>query len=571
MSRRHPLKKKSLMTGCRNSALLLMLCLLCAFPARSEPLLSEAAETAGVYAVPSVRIAPLEKLKTDAYGLRVPEEGDPLNGNLWENSTFADVRRKITDTQAAFFPPAAEELRRKLLLTAAEPPRGTAEGEFLTLRLSDLFRRGDFESLRELTRKIPDARLTDEQAELFADASLLLSDNASACRQTVFGREGLYFQKLAVLCAALDKDENKTQLGLDLLDEQGNADPFLRDAADALLSNRPLTEKPAELTPVSFFLMRLFGAAPSEDQLRTDEIWRLAAFAESSSIPWASRIESAEKLTRSGLLAPRHLSALYEQAELPEKEPAEGPLYRALMYRNAAAAFTDTARGDYVRKALASARKDGSFIAAARAFRGILASLEPDGDTALFSPDIVKAFALNGQTENLRRWMENAREKSSESRTQAEAWHVEDLSLPDSVRAHIPEIEKMMAFEEKSDPAPENEQQSASAEKLVRKTDRIMLLLETLGLFAPDETWVYTSFAENGPEAAFLKSLHETEKDGKKAIVSTGEQILDILKELQKGYAGILNAARRLSDMGLGEQGRLLALEALTPDILAPE
>ena len=197
--------------------------------------------------------------------------------------------------------------------------------------------------------------------------------------------------------------------------------------------------------------------------------------------------------------------------------------------------------------------------------------MEPDSDTASVSTDIVQALALNGQTENLQRWMEAAREKSPESRTQAEAWHVEDLSRPDSVRPHIPEIEKMMAFEEKGFPDAENEKQSASAEKLVRKTDRIMLLLETLGLFAPDETWVYTSFAENGPETTFLKSLHEKGKDGKKVLVSAGEQILDILKELQKGYVGILNAARRLSDMGLGDQGRLLALEALSPDILAPE
>lgn len=571
MFRRHPLKKKSLMTGCRNSTLLLILCLLCAFPAQGKPLPAATGEDAGVYTVPSVRIAPLEKLKTDAYGLRVPEDGAPLDGSMWENSSLADVRQKITETQTAFFPPAAEELRRMLLLTAAEPPRGTAEGEFLTLRLSDLFRRGDFESLRELTRKIPDARLTDEQAELFADASLLLSDNASACRQTVFGRESLYFQKLAVLCAALDKDENKTQLGLDLLAEQGNADPFLHDAAEALLSNRPLTEKPAELTPSSFFLMRLFGTAPSDEQLRTDEIWRLAAFAESSNVPWVARIESAEKLVRHGLLAPRRLEVLYEQAVLPEAPPAEGPLYRALMYRNATAAFTGDARGENIRKALASARQDGNFIAAARAFRELLASLEPDSDTATVSADIVQALALNGQTENLQRWMEAAREKSPESRTQAEAWHVEDLSRPDSVRPHIPEIEKMMAFEEKGFPDAENEKQSASAEKLVRKTDRIMLLLETLGLFAPDETWVYTSFAENGPETTFLKSLHEKGKDGKKVLVSAGEQILDILKELQKGYVGILNAARRLSDMGLGDQGRLLALEALSPDILAPE
>lgn len=556
------------MTGCRNSAWLLALCLLCAFPARGGPLSSE---TARIYAVPNVRIAPLEKLKTDAYGLRVPENGAPLDGSLWENSSLAVIRQKIMDTQASFFPPAAEELRRTLLLTAAEPPRGTAEGEFLTLRLSELFRRGDFDSLRELSRKIPDARLTDEQAELFADASLLLSDNASACRQTVFGREGLYFQKLAVLCAALDKDENRTQLGLDLLAEQGNADPFLRDAAEALLSNRPLTEKPAELTPSSFFLMRLFGVAPSEEQLRTDEIWPRTAFAESSNVPWTARIESAEKLACHGLFDPRRLAALYEQAAPDGDPPAEGPLYRALMYRNAAAAFTDAARNDYIRKALASARKDGCFIASARAFREILAAAEPDGGSAAVSPDIVKAFALNGQTENLRQWMEAARAASLQSRTQAEAWHAEDLSRPDSVRPHIPEIEKMMAFEEKSDPAPQNENQSASAEKLVRKTDRIMLLLETLGLFAPDETWVYTSFAENGPEAAFLKSLHEKEKSHKKELVSAGEQILDILKDLRKGYTGVLNAARRLNEMGLGSRGRLLALEALTPDILAPE
>lgn len=551
------------MTGFKNSLLPFLGFLSLISPAGAEQVLVDTLKSAYsaefLYSVPEVQMKPMETLKIDSYGLYLPTEDDPLEPDIWENSKQSDIEEKILKTEKGFFPPTAEKLRHSLITMTAEPPESETDGRFLSARLSDLFQRGDFKSVRQLIQRIPQRKLTEQIVSLQVNVSLLLSDTPTACRQLSFGYDGVSFQKLGILCAAIEKNENKASLGLELLKEQGVEDPFFTDAVNSLLSNKPLSQEPSELTPFNFFIVRLFGKSIPEKWTETKEIWAWKAFAQSDSTPYKERIVYAEKLAQNGLIAPQEMLDLYLLQKLPDTHSDEGPLLRAYAVQKANGAFMNKTKVEHLSNAFASAQKDKVFTATALSVKNILSSISFEEKMQSNASLLIKAFALNGQNEKVAEWIVKALKNVPISETSANGWYMLDFVDQSDESFHIPEIEKMMAY---------HEEHKTQEYDLVLEIDRLMLLFEVLGFSHPDETWIYSSFDSKSAESLFVEMLHF---DGKKQNVSEGEQILDALADIQTGYAGLLRGIRTLQKIGLSTHARQIALEAITPDILSLE
>lgn len=524
----------------------------------SAPATAQAQED--VYLIPPVQLLPLKKMQTNSYGLEIPQKTDILNDSLWKNAAFPVIAEKFKKLPA-FLPAAAEELRRRLLVLTAEPPAGTADQEFITLRLSLLFERGDFESVVQLAQKIPENQRTDEQNEIYANA-LLLTDFRQACQTSGKGGESTYQQNLALICAAADKDEDKVYLLTDLIKEQEEAGTYISRAAEALLNDRRPEEIPEETTPLTIAVMRLSGQDISEKAVATDKVWLMKTFAEDETFPVSVRLPQAEELVQAGLMPPVRLRTYYQQVVFPDKkarEEAVADKKRALMIQKAAAlsssAEDNLVKQEYFKTGFSSAKKAGLGYAYAAAARDVLETMTPDMDTLGTSAPLIEAFVLAGLDGKALEWKQKADILFPVSAATAGGWPFAALAVQEKQdRLFIPSLESMMAYEENR-PVPDP--------SFVRKIDYLMLMFDSMGMILPDETWVYTSFEENSPEATFAAR----EKNGRKNPRAPGEQVLDALAALPDGYRGLLKAEEILASLGLEKEAAAIAAQSV-PDVL---
>lgn len=540
------------MTGFKNSFLFLMLFLL------AVPGTAQAQED--VYLIPPVQLLPLKKMQTNSYGLEIPGKTEALNDSVWQNAAFPVVAEKFKKLPD-FLPAAAEGLRRRLLVLTAEPPAGTADQAFITLRLSLLFDRGDFESVIQLIQKIPENQRTDEQNEIYANA-LLLTDFKQACRVADKGGESTFQQHLALICAAAEKNEDKAYLLTQVMKEQEETGTYIFRAAEALLNAKRLEEIPEETTPLAIAVMRLLGLDISDKAAGTDKIWLMKTFAEDESIPVSVRLPQAEELVQTGLMPPVKLRTYYQQVPFPDKKAQEDAVAekkRALMIQKAAALTSSTednlAKQNYFKTGFSSAGQAGIGYAYAAAAKDILETMTPDLDTLDTSAPLIEAFVLAGLDDKALEWKQKTDILFPVSATAAGGWYFAALAGQEKQdRLFIPSLEAMMAYEEKR-PVPDP--------SFVRKIDYLMLMFDSLGMILPDETWVYTSFAENSPEAAFAAR----EKNSRKNPRAPGEQVLDALAALPDGYTGLLKAEEILTSLGLEKEASALAAQSV-PDVL---
>lgn len=539
------------MTGFKNSflfALFFLLAASCTVQAQDD-----------VYLIPPVHLLPLKKMQTNSYGLEIPEKTAALNDSAWKNAAFAVVAEKFGKLPQ-FLPAAAEKLRHRLLILTAEPPAGTADQAFITLRLKLLFERGDFESVTQLMQKIPENQRTDEQNEIYAEA-LLLTDFMQACRLADKGGESIFQQNLALICAAAVKNEDKAYLLTELIKEQEQDGTYMTRAAEALLNARRLEEIPQETTPLTIAVMRLFGLDISDKAAETDKIWLMKTFAEDETIPVSVRLPQAEELVQTGLMPPVRLRTYYQQIPFPDKksqDDAAADKQRALMMQKAAAlsssAEDNQAKQDYFKKGFISAQRAGVGYAYAAAARDILETMAPDLETLDTSAPLIEAFVLAGLDAKALEWKQKADILFPVSAATAGGWYFAALAEQEKQnRLFIPSLESMMAYEERR-PVPDP--------SFVRKIDYLMLMFDSMGMILPDETWVYSSFEENSPEAAFA-----VREKGRKNPRSPGEQVLDALKALPDGYTGLLKAGEILTSLGLEKEAAALAAQSV-PDVL---
>lgn len=527
---------------------------------------NDAAAREKIYLVPPVQLLPLKKMETNAYGLIIGAKNDVLNENLWQNATYPAIADKFSKTRGKL-PPAAENLRLKLLLTAGAPPLGTTGQSFITLKLRQLFDLGYFDEVYKLIQKIPEQTRSGEQNKIYADV-LLLQDMQTACFLTDKESEEPFWQRLSAVCAAFNQEEDKAFLSLDLLKEQNGEDAFITNAVDHFTEGKPLTAVPEKVTPFTAAVWRKAGRSLAEIKDKTEDVWFKKLFAQDESIPAEQRLAAAEQLVQRGLLAPTKLRTYYQQVmfdDAPDEKNMAGEKLRALMLQKAAALSSMTEdniqKQTFLKQGLQSAGQDGLSYAFASAAKDVLETLKPDIDTLSESGTLIEAFALAGLNEQAGEWRQKAEIIFPVSQTAAEGWYFAELTEPDKDRhLFIPALEAMMAYAEKKQEA---------NEAFIRKIDRLMLMFKTLGMIQADETWHYTSFAE-GSEESFIAARQTNPAAVQITGKPAGDTVLEALNALDGSYTGLLRALSLLTAAGLEREAAETALQS-ADIVLAPE
>ena len=530
------------MTGFKNKLFAFLLCL-CA---------SQAAAQSKIYLVPPVQLLPLKKMETNAYGLIIADKEDVLNENLWKDTAYPLIASKFSQISNAL-PAKAEELRLNLLKLAADPPQGTTDQSFITLKLQTLFDLGQFDDVYKLIQKIPEKTRTEVQNKIYADV-LLIKNLPAACFLTDRESKDSFWQKLSAVCAALNHEENKTFLILDLLKEQGETDSFITAAADHFLYKKSFAAVPDKITPLTAAVWRQSGHSLAELKDPAQQIWYKTMFVQDETIPVEKRLAAAEELVQSGILAPSKLRTYYQQASF-KKAALTNELKRARYVQQAAELSSrpdDNIKKQYfIKQGLISAKEAHISYAFSAAAKDILKTLKPDLDTLSESAELIEAFTLAGLYDQAIDWQKKAEILFPVSKTTAYGWYFAELGKPDkSDHLFIPALENMMACAEK---------QLNANKKFIARIDRLMLVFKTLDMIQPDDLWHYSSFEEESAEDDFAYR----EKQPVLQNRPVGDIVFEALRELNGTYIGLLNALTLLTEAGLDREAADIAAQSM--------
>jgi|GEM_PF-3334735 len=126
--------------------------------------------------------------------------------------------------------PQLLDLTRRLLLTGALLSQSQENANrHLDLRFEKLRNAGLTSDAADLFRRLQFGATTDERRKMSAQTSLLLNQNEAACklaaRQTERSDRDVFWRKLDVVCRLLADEYDKAELGVALLEEQGEKDP----------------------------------------------------------------------------------------------------------------------------------------------------------------------------------------------------------------------------------------------------------------------------------------------------------------------------------------------------------
>ncbi len=266
----------------------------------------------------AITMRPLDRVNPDAVGLFPPARVG-LPRDFWGPSTAEELAPLVAALPLDTLP-ALRMLAYRLLLAEFAAPRGAppaAQGSpLLAARIDKLY---DFGALDQALALLDTLDSRDAGLKLrWLEIALLLGDEEPVCRRVLTGEIPFPFEAARIYCLARSGDWPAAEAAHDAVEGEGGLPPpydmliarFLEVEghvdADPIV---PLTGLPAQLSPLAWRMLEAIGEPVSTHGLPV-------AFAHADlrgTIGWRAQIEAAERLVRSGALAPNRLLGLYTQ------------------------------------------------------------------------------------------------------------------------------------------------------------------------------------------------------------------------------------------------------------------
>ena len=155
---------------------------------------------------PTVTVNPLDAGGLDGAG-PLDDGAGGLGPDLWRNSDRATIERVLPMVQLPENSLALRALARRLLLSAAVPPKGKGSGRsFIVERAETLAALGDYDGAGALLTMLPDKQVDATALRIKADTAWLADDAATACHiveqgLSRFDRDA-YLARAAIFCQA---------------------------------------------------------------------------------------------------------------------------------------------------------------------------------------------------------------------------------------------------------------------------------------------------------------------------------------------------------------------------------
>ena len=336
-------------------------------------------------------------------------------------------------------------LARRLLLSAAPPPKGTGSGRsFVVERAEALAGLGDVDGAATLLKLLSDKQVDATALRLAADMAWLADDIAAGCDivergLSQFDRES-YFAKATIFCQAQAGQRDKAMLGLDMLRDQNQADdPLFAGLIDQLTGGPPAKiESAAALTPLHLAMLRTAKAALPADTAGAAPLAVAVALTKDPRTPAPLRLTLAERAAAAGLVDPPALAKLYaaepaSPAELDgvlrADQPAASPHVRALIYQAAQRAGDPATRAGLMQRALRQARGDGTYPLVARLYLPLLKDLAVGPASPSFALEAAIALHVAGYHQKAAGWIGQLTQTGADAKsTAARAWLVQRLN-----------------------------------------------------------------------------------------------------------------------------------------------
>lgn len=257
---------------------------------------------------PSILAGPLDPSTGPGIGL-VPTAVSGLPQTLWNGADLTSFTTAMEALPAEAIAPV-QDLRKRLLLASAAPPIGGSAEAFLLARIKLL---RDLGLISEAQALLAEAEpLTPQTFDQFADLALLTATEGQACARLRANQSLTDDLDLKVFCLARGSDWSAAALTLQTAEVLGDISPnmglLLAQFLDPELADGTPPPRPeGDVTPLTMRLYEAIGLP-----LATRDLPREFAVADlRPELGWKGQLEAAERLARTGALAPNQLLGLY--------------------------------------------------------------------------------------------------------------------------------------------------------------------------------------------------------------------------------------------------------------------
>jgi len=526
----------------------------------------------GMPSGPRVTVSGLGSINPDGAGLLTAGSGG-FSTELWSRSPRTAVATRMTQLPSATSSPAMQNLTRRLLLTAAPPPRGVSapdEASFLGTRLKKIIANGWLDEAAMLAAQ---SKRDDSIArQVSAEALLLQGRERDACSDATSLRQSEndpYWLKLRVYCYIVDDNMPAATLTLDVMRERGVEDEVFFDLAGAL-TGAGAVEKVEALPSPSGLALAL---------LRRNEISPPAALAawlpatallSEQSADAEIRLTAAERAASAGLLSGEQLRTIYEaesftpdQIDDPEEAAKKLPTARAnaLFHQAIAHRTLPAAKAAAFAAALQRADAQNKFALFAQVSASDARRLQPLPETAWLAPYITRVLLYTGQDKAAERWLMQLTSPTDGPTVNAMQIH---LAIVRPSTENVARLQGALAW------LGQNALKSGGAKTwLMDRATREVPLAEALGyIVPPDAQWaVSANTAGVAPSGASVEALFALERASQEGRI--GETVMNVLVAL--GPAGptraqgqtVVRAVKALAAVGLREEARAIAIESI--------
>lgn len=381
--------------------------------------------------IDGIEIAPLSEANPDALGLLNENRGG-FGPELWRDSDPAFVAALLPRLPDRYASATQWDLARRLLLSAAPPPRdphadgrddASAPGRFLAMRLDRLVAMGDLDGLEQLLGRVP--RGLDESQERIAKARvqsrMLAGAVEDGCREVAAGaqRATPYWRKALIACQTVEGQGAEAELGLALLREQGSADDAVFYDFIAALSGAEISlPAPFAAVPLHAALLQFRGLPLPDDSLEHGDLGLAAALAASERTAGPLRVRAGELTAWVGAQPPALLQTVYAGFPVtPGFGGAPGdlaePATRAAQFHQAATAAAQPNEPVALAGALSAVDAQTLWyraMVAALSFR--LTEVRPSAANAQWAGALGRALYVAGRFEHAAAWTRAARQAS---------------------------------------------------------------------------------------------------------------------------------------------------------------
>lgn len=536
---------------------------------------TEPRETASAPADKRIEVTPLRALDPSSVGLLNAENGG-FPRNMWSGTDRALVVRLLPRLSTDESSPIMQSLLRRLLLTAADVPRGPArEPSILALRIDRLAASGDMESVARLLELAPQFS-SDPILRLTETESLWLEgDHETACaraKEMVRQDDADFWLKAMTFCRILEGKRPAAMMSLAMLREQGSEDPGFYALMDRLAGTveAPLDSLPSP-SPLHIAMLRTARQQVPADAASSAGPSVLRALATSPNAPLDLRLESAERAEALGVLPVETLAQIYASIPFNSDELANavsiaeespGARANALLYQVSQVHEVPAARAEALRAAWRIGRDSGRYFTSVRVTLPAVRALTPSPELTFAAADIGRALLVTGHVDEVVPWYELARQQALANDPDAiqaalELWALLQIGDPSGM---VPwDAGFVRRWWEGLSGLPDD-RRSENAEVL-------LTLLTALGYQISASDWEplldRVSETTTMPSAALWHGLRDAAANGR-----LGETVLLSLIALSEGGVAETNllslstVIESLREVGLRAESRKLALEA---------